>query len=129
MLHVHNTQKLSIRRPTMIIKAPCRNFLDLVRSGLSTYFSRSQKHLPTEKHPTSSRCRDSNHSSFSPWCLSLAEDVHSHYHLYLSCSSCCKMHSVEGFSLPISPRHPYTHMVAHLFESSSEIFHQRPNTF
>ena len=93
------------------------------------YFGGSQMHLPTVKQLFSSRCRDSNLGSCYPWYSKFAEHVHSHYHFYLSCSACCRVHFLmEAFSLHISTSHLYIHMNTHLFESSSEVFYHNVNT-
>lgn len=45
--HAHNTQKLSLLRPAMLIQVLCKNVLHLTSSALSLYFKRSQTFLPT----------------------------------------------------------------------------------
>ena len=129
LLYANNTQKLSLIRPVMLIRVLYKNVLDLTCNALCTYFERSKINLTVVKHLFSRRCCYSNLGQFSPWYSKLTEHVHSHYHLYLLCSACCKMHfSVEALPLQICPSHPHIHMDTHLFESSSEIFHHRPNT-
>ena len=94
-LHVHNTQKLSLMKPVMLIQVLWKYELNLPYHTLSTCFKRSQIHLPTVKHLFSSRHCDSSLGS-SLLYSKLAVLFHSHYPLHLSCLACCRMHFFSG---------------------------------
>ena len=71
--------------PCYANQAVYKHVLDL---ALSTYFKRSEIHLPTTKHLFSNTYRQRNLGSFSPWYSWLAARFHSHWyhdHGYLSC--------------------------------------------
>ena len=92
-------------------QALSKNVLYIVCSALTTYFERSQILLPVVKHLLS--------VGYSlPWYTKLAALVHRHYHVYLSCSACCKIQFlVEVLSLQIFPSYPYTYIDIYLCDS------------
>ena len=68
---LNNNQKFAILNQGM-----CKNLLHLNCRTLTAYFERSEIHLPTEKHLSSSRRHDNNLLSFSPWYCKLAVHVY-----------------------------------------------------
>ena len=101
--------KLSLIRPAMLIQVLGKNELDVTYNALSTYFKRSQTHLLTVKH---------FHIQVLSYCK-LAVHALSLDHWYLSCSTCCKIHSsVETLSRQTFFSYPYTRWIY------SSLFHK-----